>query len=155
MSWHQVAVVQYTFSNKQNTEYRERNIHKNKKLNTHNHKNINSFGKCGPCASLRVIPWHLPYNWGKRMEKPQYITSRHRTMKSTKHGRKTVTQSSTMSQNNKEHRIHNRENSPYQVSKSYLSGRNKSWWKSRNPFYRSIKYLLFCTFLLKNIKIKV
>jgi hypothetical protein len=38
-------------------------------------------------------------------------------MNSTIHRRKTVTQSSTMSQNNKEHRIHNRENSPYQVSK--------------------------------------
>jgi hypothetical protein len=25
--------------------------------------------KCGP--SLRVIPWHLPYNWRKSMEKPQ------------------------------------------------------------------------------------
>jgi hypothetical protein len=33
-----------------------------------------------------------------------------RTMNSTKHRRK-------MSQSNKEHRIHNRENSPYQVSK--------------------------------------
>jgi len=21
--------------------------------------------------SLRVIPWHLPYNWGKSTEKPQ------------------------------------------------------------------------------------
>jgi hypothetical protein len=38
-------------------------------------------------------------------------------MNSTIHRRKTVTQSSTMSQNNKEHRIHNRENRPYQVSK--------------------------------------
>jgi len=23
------------------------------------------------CPSLRVIPWHLPYTWGKSSEKPQ------------------------------------------------------------------------------------
>jgi hypothetical protein len=34
-----VGVVQYTFTHKQYTEYRERNIHNNKKR----------FGKCGPC----------------------------------------------------------------------------------------------------------
>jgi hypothetical protein len=36
-----VAVVQYTFTHKQYTEYRERNIHNNKKKKT---------GKCGPCS---------------------------------------------------------------------------------------------------------
>jgi hypothetical protein len=35
-----VAVVQYTFTHKQYTEYRERNIHNNKKK---------KIGKCGPC----------------------------------------------------------------------------------------------------------
>jgi len=25
----------------------------------------------GRAPSLRVIPWHLPYNWGKSTEKPQ------------------------------------------------------------------------------------
>jgi hypothetical protein len=34
-----VAVVQYTFTHKQYTEYRERNIYNNKK----------KIGKCGPC----------------------------------------------------------------------------------------------------------
>jgi hypothetical protein len=34
-----VAVVQYTFTHKQYTEYTERNIHNNKRKN---------FGKCGP-----------------------------------------------------------------------------------------------------------
>jgi hypothetical protein len=34
-----VAVVQYTFTHKQYTEYRERNRHNNKK----------KIGKCGPC----------------------------------------------------------------------------------------------------------
>jgi hypothetical protein len=42
-----------------------------------------------------------------------------RTMTSTKHRRKTVTQSSTMTQDNKERRIQNRENSPLQVSKPW------------------------------------
>jgi hypothetical protein len=36
-----VAVVQYTFTHKQYTEYTERNIHNNKKKK--------KFGKCGPC----------------------------------------------------------------------------------------------------------
>jgi hypothetical protein len=35
-----VAVVQYTFTHKQYTEYRERNIHNNEKK---------IIGKCGPC----------------------------------------------------------------------------------------------------------
>jgi hypothetical protein len=35
-----VAVVQYTFTHKQYTEYRERNVNNNKKK---------KFGKCGPC----------------------------------------------------------------------------------------------------------
>ena len=26
----------------------------------------------GRAPSLRVIPWHLPYNWGKSTEKPQH-----------------------------------------------------------------------------------
>jgi hypothetical protein len=33
--------VQYTFTHKQHTEYRERNIHNNKKKK--------AIGKCGPC----------------------------------------------------------------------------------------------------------
>jgi hypothetical protein len=36
-----VAVLQYTFTHKQNTECRERNIHNNKKKK--------KIGKCGPC----------------------------------------------------------------------------------------------------------
>jgi hypothetical protein len=36
-----VAVVQYTFTHKQYTEYRERNLHNNKKKK--------KIGKCGPC----------------------------------------------------------------------------------------------------------
>jgi opacity protein-like surface antigen len=50
---HPVAAVQYTFTQKQNTDYRELNIHNNKKKN---------LGSAGLAPSLRVIPWHLPYN---------------------------------------------------------------------------------------------
>jgi hypothetical protein len=28
-------------------------------------------GSAGCAPSLRVIPWHLPYKWGKSTEKPQ------------------------------------------------------------------------------------
>jgi hypothetical protein len=52
-----MAVVQYT-------EYRERN--------TRNNKNKTKYlGSTDRAPSLRVIPWHLPYNWGKSTEKPQ------------------------------------------------------------------------------------
>jgi len=49
-----VAVVQYTFTHKQYTEQH------------------NKFGKsAGRVPFLRVITWHLPYNWGKSTDKPQ------------------------------------------------------------------------------------
>jgi hypothetical protein len=32
LGWHPVAVVQYTFTHKQETEYRKRNIHNNQKI---------------------------------------------------------------------------------------------------------------------------
>jgi len=49
-----VTVVQYTFTHKQ---YTEQHIY---------------FGKSGSRApSLRVVPWHLPYNWGRSTDKPQ------------------------------------------------------------------------------------
>jgi len=38
----------------------------------HAEKHNEVIGKCaGRAPSLLVIPWHLPYNWGKRTEKPQ------------------------------------------------------------------------------------
>jgi len=33
------------------------------------HKNYWQIAGCSP--SWRVIPWHLPYNWGKSTNKPQ------------------------------------------------------------------------------------
>jgi hypothetical protein len=44
-----VAVVQYTFTQKQYTEYRGRNIHNNKKLHIHKNKKITNLGSGGPC----------------------------------------------------------------------------------------------------------
>ena len=41
------------------------------KLNTHNNKILTSLWSAGRAPSLGVIPWHLPYNWGKSTEKPQ------------------------------------------------------------------------------------
>jgi hypothetical protein len=46
--------INSTLTHKQHAYYRDRKI-----------------GKCGPCPVLRMIPWHLPYNWGKSTEKPQ------------------------------------------------------------------------------------
>jgi len=46
-----VAVVQYTFTHKQYTEQ-------------HN-ENRKFWKSAGRAPSLRVIPWLLPYNWGK------------------------------------------------------------------------------------------
>jgi hypothetical protein len=81
-------------------------------LHMHNHKKLTNLGSAGRAPSLRVIPWHLPYNWGKNTENPQ-LGQQHvqhkqthyntRPLNYTIHRRKTVTQSSTMSQNNKEH----------------------------------------------------
>jgi len=42
------------------------------KINVEPRKNYCLIGKsAGRASSLRVIPWHLPYNWGKSTEKPQ------------------------------------------------------------------------------------
>jgi hypothetical protein len=42
-------------------------LHTNSTHNTEKEK----LGSVGRAPSLRVIPWHLPYNWGKSTEKPQ------------------------------------------------------------------------------------
>jgi len=51
---HPMAVVQYTFTHKQYTEQ---------------HKYFWKIAGCAP--SLRVLPWHFRYNWGKSTENPQ------------------------------------------------------------------------------------
>jgi len=50
-----MAVVQYTFTHKQYIEQHHSLIRKS----------------ADRAPSLRAIPWHLPYNWGKSTEKPQ------------------------------------------------------------------------------------
>jgi hypothetical protein len=55
-----VTAVQYTFTHKQYTEYREGSTHNNKKL-----------GSAGHAPPLRVTPRYLPYNSGKSKEEPQ------------------------------------------------------------------------------------
>jgi hypothetical protein len=79
-----------------------RNLRNNKK------KIKTNLGSAGRAPSLTVIPWHLPYSWGKSTEKPQLGQQhvRHkqtqyntRTINSTTHRRITLTQSCTVSQN--------------------------------------------------------
>jgi len=57
-----VAVVQYTYTHKQYTERHKTN-------NTYNNTKIRE--NASRALSLRVLPWHLPYNWGKWTENPQ------------------------------------------------------------------------------------
>jgi len=62
---HPVAAVQYTFTHKL---YREQHNRHKQYIEQHN----SLIGKnAGRAPSLRVIPWHLPYNWGKSTEKPE------------------------------------------------------------------------------------
>jgi len=37
---------------------------------THRTTQLTNWEECGPCPVFRFISWHLPYNWGKSMEKP-------------------------------------------------------------------------------------
>jgi hypothetical protein len=69
--WHPVATIQLTFTHKQYTEYKEQNLHNNTKLNIHINTKLSNVRSAGRAPSLRVIPWHLPYNWGKSTENPQ------------------------------------------------------------------------------------
>jgi len=62
---HPVAVVQYTFTHKQ---YRERHSRHKQYIEQHSSLIRKSADRA---SSLRGIPWHLPYNWGKSMENPQ------------------------------------------------------------------------------------
>jgi hypothetical protein len=105
------------------------------KLNVHNNKQLTNLGSAGRAPSLRVIPWHLPYEWGKSTEKPQsgwqHVQHKQtqynkRTMNSTIRRRKRVTQSITMTQNNKKHIIHNREKTITEGKQLWLVEKQKS-----------------------------
>jgi hypothetical protein len=56
-----VAVVQYTFTHEQYTEYTERNIHNNKKK---------KFGKCGPCPVFASYTLAFALQLRKKHGKP-------------------------------------------------------------------------------------
>jgi hypothetical protein len=56
--WQQFSTHLHTNSTQNDTK---QTIHKHK----HFRKSV------GRAPSLRVLPWHLPYNWGKSTEKPQ------------------------------------------------------------------------------------
>jgi len=46
-------------------------IHRTTQITTEQHKYKLTWKGAGRAPSLRVTPWHLPYNWGKSKEKPQ------------------------------------------------------------------------------------
>ena len=86
--------VQYTFT------HTHTHTHSHTHTHTHTHSTQNDtkqtirrttqkFWKCeGRAPSLRVLPWHLPYDWGKSTEKPLSQGSRRvpvGTMKIHKH----------------------------------------------------------------------
>ena len=49
------------------TRWQHHTTHLQQTIHT-THREYNS-GSAGRAQSLRVIPWHLPYNWGKNTEK--------------------------------------------------------------------------------------
>jgi hypothetical protein len=57
--WQQYSTQLHT-NNTQNTENGTHTT--TKKLNTHNNKKLTNMGSAGRAPSLRVIPWHWPYN---------------------------------------------------------------------------------------------
>jgi len=61
-----VAIVQYTFTQKQYTE--QHNIDTKQHIEQHNSLIRKSVGRA---PFLRGMPWHLPYNWRKSTQKPQ------------------------------------------------------------------------------------
>jgi hypothetical protein len=57
--WHSTVHIYTQTNTKNNTK---QTIHKTTQ---------NLWKSAGRAPSLRVLPWHLPYNWGKSTEKPQ------------------------------------------------------------------------------------
>jgi hypothetical protein len=70
-------------------------------------------GSAGRAPSLLVIPPAFA------LQTSQADTAQYKNNEQYNTPKK-VTKSITISQNSKEHRIHNRENSPYQVSKPFV-----------------------------------
>jgi hypothetical protein len=110
-------------------------LHTNSTHNTEKGK----LGSAGRAPSLRIIPWHLPYNWAKSTEKPQLRSHNTRTMNSNKNNEQ--------SKKNNEHRttknteLHNRENSTLQAS-------NPALWYFHCTIYSCdrLTFPLFCMY---------
>ena len=53
-------------------------LHQNNTINNNNNNNntVNNLigNSAGRAPSLKVLPWHLPYNWGKSTEKPKSVS---------------------------------------------------------------------------------
>jgi hypothetical protein len=64
-----VAVLQYTFTHKQYIEQHNRHKQYIEHKWQQNNANNNIWKNAGRAPSLRVLPWHLPYNWGKSTER--------------------------------------------------------------------------------------
>jgi hypothetical protein len=62
LGWHPVRVVQYTFTHKQYIEQYNR-----PKQYTEQHNSL-IWKSADRTPFLRVIRWHLPYNWGKTLK---------------------------------------------------------------------------------------
>jgi len=78
---HPVAVVQYTFTHKQYIEQHNRHKqyieqHKWQQNNTNN----NVWKSADRAPSLLVIPWHLPYNCGKKLSQGKKNFSQGKTL---------------------------------------------------------------------------
>jgi hypothetical protein len=79
ISYDMIYVYLYTFNRNwvdDRWQQYSTHLHTNNTQNTENRtyitiKKLTNFGIAGRAQSLRVIPWNLPYNWGKSMEKPQ------------------------------------------------------------------------------------
>ena len=82
---HPVAVVQFTLTHKQYIKQHNRHKQYTEKHNRHKqytekHNRHKQYAEqhsslirksADRAPSLRGIPWHMPYNWGKSTEKPQ------------------------------------------------------------------------------------
>jgi hypothetical protein len=120
------------------------NIHNIKKINSITIKKLTNLASAGRVPSLTSYTLAFALQLRKKHGKPSVrVASRtsqtdavqYTNNEQYKTQKKIVTQSITMSQNNKEHRIHNREDSSYQVSKPcvklvwvlYLTGTNEHY----------------------------
>jgi hypothetical protein len=75
VKWYNISVnCNWVDTRWQYSTHLHTNNTQNKTINNKNNTTNNLTGKSGGRArSLRVIPWHLPYNWGKSTKNPVRI----------------------------------------------------------------------------------